>query len=75
MSWANTFVSCIIIESMVASVMVFRNQISLQAGIGSGVGIAGVLLYSLTKQYYERVEAEAVRKQQPNKVRKVFRRL
>ncbi|KAL3906573.1 MAG: hypothetical protein SGILL_009216 [Bacillariaceae sp.] len=42
---------------LVASVMVFRNPISLQAGIGSGVGIAGVLLYSLTKQYYENLEA------------------
>ena len=41
---------------MVASVMVFRNQISLQAGIGSAVGISGVLLYSLTKQYYEALE-------------------
>jgi solute carrier family 35 protein E1 len=42
---------------LVASVMVFRNPISLQAGIGSGVGIAGVLLYSLTKQYYESLES------------------
>eukprot|EP00529_Nitzschia_sp_RCC80_P011410 CAMPEP_0113497468 /NCGR_PEP_ID=MMETSP0014_2-20120614/30649_1 /TAXON_ID=2857 /ORGANISM="Nitzschia sp." /LENGTH=629 /DNA_ID=CAMNT_0000391415 /DNA_START=103 /DNA_END=1992 /DNA_ORIENTATION=- /assembly_acc=CAM_ASM_000159 len=38
---------------LVSSVMVFRNPISVQAGIGSTVGIAGVLLYSLTKQYYE----------------------
>ena len=38
---------------MVASVMVFRNEISLQAGIGSAVGIGGVLLYSLSKQHYE----------------------
>lgn len=43
---------------MVASVMVFRNQISLQAGIGSAVGISGVLLYSLTKQHYEKLEKE-----------------
>jgi solute carrier family 35 protein E1 len=43
---------------MVASVMVFRNQISLQAAIGSAVGISGVLLYSLTKQYYEKLEKE-----------------
>lgn len=42
---------------MVASVLVFRNPVSLQAGIGSAVGISGVLLYSLTKQYYERLEA------------------
>eukprot|EP00980_Cylindrotheca_fusiformis_P017185 scaffold5289_cov107-Cylindrotheca_fusiformis.AAC.12 len=43
---------------LVASVMVFRNPITVQAGIGSGVGISGVLLYSLTKQYYEKLEAE-----------------
>lgn len=42
---------------MVASVLVFRNQVSLQAGIGSAIGISGVLLYSLTKQYYEKLEA------------------
>lgn len=42
---------------LVASVMVFRNPISVQAGIGSAVGIAGVLLYSLTKQYYETLES------------------
>ena len=41
---------------MVASVMVFRNQISFQAALGSGVGISGVLLYSLTKQYYDTLE-------------------
>lgn len=45
---------------MVASVLVFRNPVSLQAGIGSAIGISGVLLYSLTKQYYENLEkAEA----------------
>lgn len=43
---------------MVASVLVFRNPVSLQAGIGAGIGISGVLLYSLTKQYYEKIEAE-----------------
>lgn len=41
---------------MVASVLVFRNPVSLQAAIGSGIGISGVLLYSLTKQYYEALE-------------------
>jgi solute carrier family 35 protein E1 len=41
---------------LVASVMVFRNPISFQAGLGSAVGISGVLLYSLTKQHYEKVE-------------------
>eukprot|EP00547_Thalassionema_nitzschioides_P001047 CAMPEP_0194210244 /NCGR_PEP_ID=MMETSP0156-20130528/8114_1 /TAXON_ID=33649 /ORGANISM="Thalassionema nitzschioides, Strain L26-B" /LENGTH=388 /DNA_ID=CAMNT_0038937569 /DNA_START=45 /DNA_END=1211 /DNA_ORIENTATION=- len=53
----NTMKRCFI---MVASVMVFRNPISLQAALGSAVGISGVLLYSLTKQYYEKVEAEEV---------------
>jgi len=43
---------------MVASVLVFRNPISMQAGIGSAIGISGVLLYSLTKQHYEKLEAE-----------------
>jgi solute carrier family 35, member E1 len=42
---------------LVASVMVFRNPISLQAGIGSAIGISGVLLYSLIKQYYEAKES------------------
>jgi hypothetical protein len=42
---------------MVASVLVFRNPVSLQAGIGSFIGISGVLLYSLTKQHYEQVAA------------------
>jgi solute carrier family 35 protein E1 len=46
---------------LVASVMVFRNPITVQAGIGSGVGIAGVLLYSLTKQYYESREIEEMK--------------
>ena len=41
---------------VVASVLVFRNPISVQAAIGSGVGIGGVLLYSLTKQHYEELE-------------------
>ena len=44
---------------MIASVIVFQNQISLQAGIGSAVGIAGVLLYSITKQYYEKLDEDA----------------
>lgn len=43
---------------LVASVMVFRNPVTVQAMIGSGVGIAGVLLYSLTKQYCETLEVE-----------------
>lgn len=42
---------------MVASVLVFRNPVSLQAGIGAAIGISGVLLYSLTKQHYEALEA------------------
>lgn len=43
---------------MVASIIVFRNPVSVQAGIGSAIGISGVLVYSLTKQYYEKLEAE-----------------
>ena len=43
---------------MVASVLVFRNPVSVQAGIGSAIGISGVLIYSLTKQYYEKIEAQ-----------------
>jgi solute carrier family 35, member E1 len=45
---------------LVASVMVFRNPISFQVGIGAAVGVAGVLLYSLTKQYYESKESSTV---------------
>ena len=41
---------------VVASVLVFRNPISVQAAIGSVIGIGGVLLYSLTKQHYEELE-------------------
>jgi solute carrier family 35 protein E1 len=41
---------------VVASVLVFRNPISVQAAVGSVIGIGGVLLYSLTKQYYEDLE-------------------
>lgn len=38
---------------IVASLLVFRNPITLTGAVGSGVGIAGVLIYSLTKQYYD----------------------
>merc|ERR1712176_790531 len=41
---------------ILASVIVFRNPVSVQAAIGSAVGIGGVLLYSLTKQHYEALE-------------------
>jgi solute carrier family 35 protein E1 len=41
---------------VVASVLVFQNPITVQAAIGSGIGIGGVLLYSLTKQHYEEIE-------------------
>ena len=43
---------------VVASVLVFRNPISVQAAIGSAIGIGGVLLYSLTKQHYEEMEKQ-----------------
>lgn len=52
---------------MVASVLVFRNPVSLQAGIGSAVGISGVLLYSLTKQYYEELEQQQQAAEQKGK--------
>jgi len=42
---------------MVVSLIVFQNPITLQATIGCTVGILGVLLYSLTKQFYERQDA------------------
>jgi len=41
---------------VVASVLVFRNPITVQSAIGSVIGIGGVLLYSLTKQKYEELE-------------------
>ena len=43
---------------LVASVMVFRNEITLQAAIGSAIGLAGVLVYSLAKQQYQKLEDE-----------------
>lgn len=52
---------------MVASVMVFGNPISLQAGIGSAIGISGVLLYSLTKQHYEKIDAELAKRKTSKK--------
>lgn len=58
---------------MVASVLVFRNPVSVQAGIGSAIGISGVLLYSLTKQYYEnleKAEAEAAANQKGRRGRR-----
>jgi hypothetical protein len=33
--------------------LVFHNPITRLGAIGSGVGIGGVLVYSLTKQYYD----------------------
>lgn len=46
---------------MVASVMVFQNEITVQATIGSAIGIGGVLVYSLTKQHYQQIEAKKVK--------------
>lgn len=45
---------------LVASVVVFRNVITTQAAVGSAIGMSGVLLYSLTKQYYEKEAAAKV---------------
>jgi solute carrier family 35 protein E1 len=39
------------------SLLVFRNPISLTAAVGSAIGVGGVLLYSLTKQYYDKLES------------------
>ena len=39
---------------ILASVIVFGNVVTTQVAIGSGIGIGGVLLYSITKQYYEK---------------------
>ncbi len=57
---------------VIASVLVFRNPISVQAAIGSAIGIGGVLLYSLTKQHYEelekkKAEEEAAASAKPNR--------
>merc|ERR1712032_424110 len=38
---------------MIFSLLVFRNPITFQVGFGCAVCVFGVLLYSLTKQYYE----------------------
>jgi len=38
------------------SLLVFRNPISLTAAVGSAIGVGGVLLYSLTKQHYDKLE-------------------
>lgn len=38
---------------IVASLLVFRNPITPTGALGSAVGIGGVLIYSLTKQYYD----------------------
>lgn len=51
---ANTMKRVFII---IASVVAFQTPVSLQTAVGSGIGIAGVLLYSLTKQYYEKLDA------------------
>jgi len=44
---------------IVASVIAFNTKLTTQTITGSAVGIAGVLLYSLTKQYYEKLDAVA----------------
>ena len=41
---------------IVASLIVFRNPITPVAALGSAIGIGGVLLYSLTKAHYDRLE-------------------
>eukprot|EP00952_Eustigmatos_sp_NYUAD-ZCMA_P007078 30160-Eustigmatos_ZCMA.PRE.1 len=41
--------------------LVFRNPISLTGAVGSAIGILGVLVYSLTKYYYDNLAASAAR--------------
>ncbi len=49
---------------MVASVIAFGNHISFQAGIGSALGLSGVLLYSIATQNYEKsIAAKKIAKQ------------
>ena len=43
---------------LVASVIFLGNTVTLRAGIGSAIGISGVLMYSLVKQHYEQLEAK-----------------
>lgn len=42
---------------ILASVVVFRNTITIQTAVGSTIGLIGVLLYSLAQQYYQRDHA------------------
>jgi solute carrier family 35, member E1 len=43
---------------ILASVLVFRNHFTTQTAIGSAIGIAGVLLYSITKNHYEKLSTK-----------------
>lgn len=45
------------------SLLVFRNPISPVAAAGSAVGVGGVLLYSLTKAHYDKLDAEEAKQQ------------
>jgi solute carrier family 35, member E1 len=53
---------------VVASVLVFHNDITTQAALGSAIGIGGALLYSLTKQHYEKLESKEKESQRSQKV-------
>jgi solute carrier family 35 protein E1 len=44
---------------IVASLIVFRNPITPTAAVGSGVAMAGVLVYSLTKAHYDKLAIAA----------------
>jgi len=50
-SVANTLKRVVII---IASCIVFRNPMSLEGAIGSGIAVAGTLLYSLSKKKYSK---------------------
>jgi len=39
---------------IIVSIFVFRNPVTTQSALGTGVAIGGVLLYSLTKSYYSK---------------------
>lgn len=42
---------------IVASLIAFRNPITPAAAVGSTIGIAGTLLYSLVNQHYNKLDA------------------
>eukprot|EP00415_Alexandrium_ostenfeldii_P004240 UN4240 len=39
---------------IIVSILVFRNPVTAQSAAGTGIAIAGVLIYSLTKSYFSK---------------------